>query len=141
MVRHAACTVARMTCRVLVADDDPELLELVVDSLIDAGAQVVRATTGAELLERLAEEGPFDLVITDISMPWMTGLQVVLSIREVGLEVPVMFITGSGDPSLHDRVRSLGASTLLLRKPFDSAELRAAVTQLVPGSLSPAVPT
>lgn len=130
-----------MACRVLVADDDPDLLASVVDSLIDAGADVVSATTGADLLERLAEDGPFDLVITDISMPWMTGLQVVLSAREAGLEMPVMFITGSDDRSLHRRVRSLGKRTLLLSKPFDSAQLRAAVMQLLPGSLSQAVPT
>ena len=61
--------------RVLVADDDAELLEVVADTLIRLGADVIRASTGAELIERLAEYGPFDLIITDVAMPWMTGLQ------------------------------------------------------------------
>jgi CheY-like chemotaxis protein len=59
--------------RVLVADDDPLLLATVTDALTHLGAKVTSAASGAELIEQMANEGPFDLVVTDISMPWMNG--------------------------------------------------------------------
>jgi DNA-binding response OmpR family regulator len=117
--------------RVLVADDDPDLLEVVATSLTESGAEVVRATTGADLLEHLADDGPFDLIITDVAMPWMTGFQVAHSVREAGLDVPVIIMTGRDDPSIPERVRSLGKRATLLRKPFDNEELGKAVASLL----------
>lgn len=122
-----------MIRRVLVADDDPDLLAAVVASLRSVGATVTSATTGAELLERLAEDGPFDLLVTDISMPWMTGLQVAHSAREAGLSIPLLVMTGLSDPSIDGRVRALGGHTALLRKPFDLDDLVRAMRALVGG--------
>ncbi|NUP11525.1 MAG: response regulator [Polyangiaceae bacterium] len=121
-----------MHLRVLVADDDPELLGTVASTLSESGADVVRASTGAELLEGLAERGPFDLVITDISMPWMTGLQVAHSAREAGLDVPLIVMTGLRDASIAERVGALGERVALLKKPFDYGQLTAAIAKLVP---------
>ncbi len=121
-----------MNCRVLVADDDPDLLESLAVSLVDAGAEVVRATTGADLLELVAEDAAFDLVITDISMPWITGLQVASSMREAGLDVPLIVMTGLSDESLPERVRALGERVTLLRKPFDVKQFEAAVAVTLP---------
>jgi CheY-like chemotaxis protein len=129
-----------MHCRVLVADDDPDLLQQVLASLTDAGAEAVGAASGAELLERLAEEGPFDLVITDLSMPWFTGFQVTHSVREAGLEIPVIVMTGHRGAALRDQVRSLGARVALLEKPFDAATLRAAVAHMLPDLASTGLP-
>ena len=61
-----------MRLRALVADDDPEMLDMVARALENFGADVVRASSGDELLEHIAEAGTFDVVVTDISMPWMT---------------------------------------------------------------------
>jgi len=123
-----------MSLRILVADDDADLLEVVVEALTDAGANVASAKSGAELLKRLGEDGAFDLIIADVLMPWMTGLQVASSVREAGLEVPVILMTGNRDSSLDERVDSLDR-TVLLRKPFGDRELRAAVEKLLPGSI------
>ena len=71
--------------RVLIADDDPQLLDAVSDAFAQLDAQVVRASSGADLIEQLATAGPFDLVVTDISMPWMSGLQAIRSTRAAGL--------------------------------------------------------
>jgi two-component system OmpR family response regulator len=120
-----------MQARVLVADDDPDLLDIVVTSLTESGADVVSATSGADLLEHLADDGPFDLIITDVAMPWMTGFQVAHSVREAGLDVPVIIMTGRDDPGLTERVQSLGGRAALLRKPFDSQALDAAVAALL----------
>ena len=118
--------------RVLIADDDADLLELLSASLCHSGATVVQATTGAELLEHVAEDLPFDLVITDVSMPWMTGLHVASSMRTAGLEVPLIIMTGLTDRSLADRVRLLGEHATLLRKPFGTVQLHRAIASLLP---------
>jgi two-component system OmpR family response regulator len=128
-----------MSPRVLVADDDPDMLDLVEAALTRAGADVVCVSTGADLLERLADDGPFDLVITDVAMPWMTGFQAAYSLREAGLEVPVIVMTGRDDPSIPERVRSLGEHAVLLRKPFGTRDLQRTVASMLysPGAVTP----
>jgi CheY-like chemotaxis protein len=108
--------------RVLVADDDPELLAAVADALASLGLDVVRAQSGAELIEQLAE-GPFDLVVTDVSMPWMNGLQAMHSARTAGLETAVIVMTGLLDSLIPLQVQALGRHAALLRKPFALSEL------------------
>ncbi|MBL9014369.1 MAG: response regulator, partial [Myxococcales bacterium] len=62
--------------RILVADDDAALLDDVA-SVLESVGEVTRAASGAELIEHLGEDGPYDLIVTDIAMPWMTGVQAV----------------------------------------------------------------
>jgi two-component system, sensor histidine kinase len=71
--------------RVLVADDDPQLLDTVCEVFTRLDADVVRGSSGGDLIEQVATAGSFDLVITDISMPWMSGLQAIRSTRAAGL--------------------------------------------------------
>ncbi len=120
-----------MAVRFLVADDDADLLSCIVESLAHRASEIVSATSGADLLDCLAERGPFDLVVADISMPWLNGLQVAQFVREAGLEVPWIVITGLDDPSLPSRIRKLGERTQLLRKPFGLPELESVVAFLL----------
>lgn len=113
--------------RAIVADDDTEMLSLVSKALRRFGADVVKVTTGGELLEKIANAGPFDVIVTDIAMPWMTGLQVMQSARTAGLPVPVVVMTGLRDPTLPEQVNSLGARAELLHKPFSIDDLFAAL--------------
>lgn len=124
----------RTQARILVADDDPDMLATVAEALEVRGADVVRAETGAELVLQLATQGPFDLVITDISMPWMNGLQAMRSLKYAGVTGPIIFMTGLSDEKLPDRVSALGTGALLLRKPFSLAELEEAVDALLAGT-------
>jgi len=117
--------------RILVADDDPDLLGAVAAALERLGAEVVRAQNGGELIERLAEEGPFTLVVADVSMPWMSGLQVMYSARTAGLGIPVVVMTALKDQHLAEQVQALGPNAVLLRKPFELDELESAVSSLV----------
>jgi two-component system OmpR family response regulator len=117
--------------RILVADDDPVLLETVAESLEHLGADVVRARSGAELIEQIGERGPFDLVVTDIAMPWMSGLQAMHSARTAGLGTPVIVMTALKDERVASQVSTLGRDTVLLRKPFALADLDAAAELLL----------
>jgi CheY-like chemotaxis protein len=134
--RHVAYHLLRsaampIDARVLVADDHPDLLEAVADSFVRLGADVIRASTGAELVEQLAEHGPFDLVVTDVAMPWMTGLQAVHAARMVGLSTSVIVMTGLRDPGIQARVTALGSNTALLEKPFDLEALESCALKLL----------
>ena len=117
--------------RVLIADDDPQLLDAVSDAFTQLDAQVVRASSGADLIEQLATAGPFDLVVTDISMPWMSGLQAIRSTRAAGLPTSVIVMTALADPRIPAQVKALGANAVLLRKPFELSELESAASMLL----------
>lgn len=121
-----------MRPRTIVADDDPAILDLITQDLESRGMEVLRADNGVVLIELVANEGPFDLIVTDISMPWMSGLQVALSARNAGVRTPVIVMTGLRDDALVRQVSNLGANTVLLRKPFNMDELHGAMDLLLP---------
>ena len=117
--------------RVLVADDDPELLDAISDALTRLGADVARSRNGAELIENLADKGPFDLVVTDIAMPWMTGVQAIHAARSAGLGTSVIVMTALREEGIAARVKALGKNAALLHKPFALTELESLVTRLL----------
>lgn len=117
--------------RVLVADDDPLQLRAVGDVLTHLGLDVVAASNGAELIARLAHEGPFALVITDIRMPWMDGLKAMHATRVAGLGTAVIVMTALTDTRVDAMVHALGERAVLLRKPFSVANLESAVQMLL----------
>jgi CheY-like chemotaxis protein len=121
-----------MPPRILVADDDPASLSLVGHAMEGLGLSVRCADDGDELLQALAEDGPFDLIVTDVAMPWMTGLQVAQSARTAGVTTPVIVMTASRVAA--EDVQHLGDNTVLLRKPFGLSALIGAVHQLLPSS-------
>jgi len=120
-----------LNARVLVADDDPELLDVVAEGLTHLGADVMRARPGAELIDRLAENGPCDLVVTDIAMPRMTGLRAIHAARTAGVGTPVIVMTALRDEGLSAQVEALGGNAVLLKKPFDLADLESIAARLL----------
>jgi CheY-like chemotaxis protein len=117
--------------RVLVADDDPGLLEAVAAALTRLGARVTRAEDGAALIEHLAADGPFDLVVTDLAMPWMTGVRAMHAARTTGLGTPVIVMTALDDDWVPARVAALGPNAALLPKPFNLADLESLASRLL----------
>jgi len=117
--------------RALVAEDDADLLAVVANIVDGLGIDVVCASDGGELLQRLAEDGPFDVVVTDVAMPWMTGLHVMHSARASGLACPVIVMTALRDQRTNEQIAALGDDVRLLRKPFSLAALRGALRALV----------
>lgn len=117
--------------RILVADDDPELLSALAQALRRAGAHVVCADGSEELIRRLTSEGRFALVVSDVSMPWMNGLHAMRAARNAGLAAPIIIISARTDANIAAEVRALGANVIWLRKPFDLLELEAAAEELL----------
>jgi two-component system, cell cycle response regulator CpdR len=116
--------------RVAIAEDDPDSLELMCMALRSPKTEIREASNGADLLQLLGEDGPFDLIVTDIHMPWMEGLQVLRAARSAELETPVLVVTGQSEPGLQAKVDRIG-NARLLHKPFGIPELRDAVADLM----------
>jgi CheY-like chemotaxis protein len=106
---------------VLVVDDEPDLLQIVVDRLEAAGYEVVTARDGLEALERLARDRP-GCVILDLKMPRLGGFEALPVIRRAAPAARVIVLTGSPNRPLADACRARGADDFLL-KPFDPGEL------------------
>jgi CheY-like chemotaxis protein len=117
--------------RVLIADDDPDVLAAVAESLEQLDANVVRANSGTELIDRLADSGPFDLVVTDVAMPWMTGVSAMRAARTAGLRMPTIVMTALSDKTIPAAVKRLGQDVTLLRKPFEIQELESMAEKLL----------
>lgn len=119
----------------LLAENDLEFLDLVADTLERLGAQVVRARSGGELQDEISAGGPFDLVVTDVSMPQRTGLEVMSAARAAGLTCPIVVMMASRDRTTAARAAALGDHVAVLYKPFSIAQLRAAMRACVAGPM------
>jgi DNA-binding response OmpR family regulator len=114
--------------KILVVDDDPDIVRLLKYFLEAKGRQVQTASTGAEALELFKREPP-DLVILDVILPGMDGWTVLQKIRESS-QVPVLMLTGKDAPT--DKAKGLlsGADDYIA-KPFDLAELEARIVAVM----------
>ena len=106
---------------VLVVDDEQGLLDVYEEALGGRGYRVLRASNGEEALERLREH-PVDLVLTDLKMPRMGGMELLCRIKESGMDPDVIFLTGYGNVENAVECLQLGASDYLL-KPFQFQQL------------------
>ncbi|MBM4266574.1 MAG: response regulator [Deltaproteobacteria bacterium] len=124
---------------ILIAEDDATFRTLLRATLEQAGYRVVEACSGADLLDRLADlalapadEGSLGLVITDLRMPGLSGVDALRVVRAgPWRHVPVILITAFGDVQTHAQARALGVADVF-DKPFDLAALAARVASLVP---------
>jgi EAL domain-containing protein (putative c-di-GMP-specific phosphodiesterase class I)/ActR/RegA family two-component response regulator len=106
---------------VLVADDEPQLLEIVTELLNESGYRTIGVSNGNDAIERL-REAPVDIVITDIHMPGATGVEVLRTVRESNLDTPVILLTGNPTVPTAVEALKLGALGYLL-KPVTAAQL------------------
>ena len=114
--------------KVLVVDDEPDLLELLELTLSRMGLDTSRARDRSPTRSALLDKEPFDLCLTDMRLPDGEGLRVVEHINQKGLDVPVAVITAFG--SAENAVAALKAGAFdYLAKPVALEQLRALVKQ------------
>jgi two-component system OmpR family response regulator len=115
--------------RVLVVDDEPSIVDAVATSLRYEGFEVDVAVTGRDALT-LAQEDPPDLVILDVMLPGLDGLEVTRRLRADGVDVPILFVTARD--TLHDKVAGLTiGGDDYVTKPFALAEVIARVKTIL----------
>lgn len=122
-----------MSIRIALADDQA-LVRSGLAALLAAQAGLelcVQAADGAALLDAVREQ-PVDVIVSDIRMPRMSGLELVRALREAGCVTPVLLLTTFDDPGLLQAARAAGAQGYLL-KDAAPEELRAAIDALAAG--------
>jgi DNA-binding response OmpR family regulator len=118
-------SVEKKALKVLVVDDDDMTLSVNEAMMRRMGHEVTTAEDGRQALGAFMKEG-FDLVLTDRQMPHMGGLELLVEIRKVDKDVPVIVVSGNVSSPQRDELYSLGAD-LVLQKPFGFDELKAAM--------------
>jgi DNA-binding NtrC family response regulator len=120
--------------RILLADDEPKLRDVFARYLEGLGHDVRTAADGNQVMAALAE-APADLLVTDINMPDMDGIEILAALKKNGSHMPVIAISGGGylDKNLLLSSAAMLGALLTLEKPFALEELRDAVENALSG--------
>ncbi len=122
----------RSMSRILVVDDLPEIREVLKTALEDFGYEVVLASEGGEALRQHAAS-PADVVITDLHMPGMNGLETVREFREKHAGVKIIAMTGAETFMVDRNLESsrIHGADRTFTKPFELGELLRAIAELL----------
>jgi len=102
--------------KILVVDDDPTTRKLIGLFLKAKGYQVAYAENGLDGIEKIGMENP-NLIITDLNMPYMDGIEFVKSVRAdpARAEIPILMVTTEADPEERERAMSVGVNGYLVK--------------------------
>ena len=121
-----------MMKRVLLVDDNEFMRASLIDALVVSGYEAQAAADGMEALAVLASGQEFDIIVTDIIMPKMDGIQFIMEVRDVLPNVKLVAISGGSDRLMKesglDTAKRLGADAVI-PKPFDIETLLAALEE------------
>jgi two-component system, cell cycle response regulator CpdR len=118
-----------MMGRILLAEDDEDMRRFLVKALENAGYQVISFDNGLSAYERLREE-PFNLLLTDIVMPEMDGIELARKAAELDPDLKIMFITGFAAVALNPDMQA-PKDAKILSKPFHLRDLVSEVGRLM----------
>jgi DNA-binding response OmpR family regulator len=121
--------------KILLVEDEIEILDAITEYLEREGYAVTRAVDGAEALRSVQNERP-DLVLLDVGLPGLSGLEVLRRLREDHPRVPVVMLTGLNDEAQARRTLQMGAVDYV-RKPFDLGHLSRVVLAAIGRTFDP----
>jgi DNA-binding response OmpR family regulator len=135
--RLSGYTHNRYSSRILLAEDDKEMRSLMALMLRKEGYRVAECPDGLSLLDSLSffflpgeEHENYDLIISDIRMPGVTGMEMLMGASELDNFPPIILITAFGDKETHMQAERLGAAALF-DKPFDMDEMLKKVREIL----------
>jgi len=114
--------------KALIIEDDEGMRSLLEDFFKEEGFEVDSVSNGSEAFRILVRDA-FDLIITDIRMPGLTGLDILPGIKRLHPEAPIIVITAFGSEEVHRKAMKRGA-TAYLEKPLHFSELRTMVQKI-----------
>ena len=125
---------AKLGGRVLIADDNEDIRDLVELYLTAMGLAVLIAEDGRQAVDTAMAQQP-DLVLMDMEMPEVSGLEAVIALRTQGYTRPIMMLTGHLGDAEAALAKEAGCD-MLLTKPIDRERLQAAITQMLLGPVT-----
>jgi len=126
--------------RVLIAEDDALLAETVHDFLVQEGFVAAIAADGQAALQ-IAADMPFDVLLTDLRMPVMDGVELIRRLRSERPTLPVVVMSGNAPADLNETLRHYGSGPLvILRKPMRVGQLLQALQQTLGNPPAPPTP-
>lgn len=115
--------------KILVAEDEPLMLMAIEGKLKNEGYEVIGVPDGRQALMAVEQSEP-DLIITDILMPYTSGLELISIVKSTGRKVPIIVLSGIGEEETVMEAFQLGADDFLT-KPFNPTELSVRVKRLL----------
>jgi DNA-binding response OmpR family regulator len=115
--------------KILIAEDEPIMLKTISLRLKKDGYTVIATDNGRDALEQFSKENP-DLIITDIMMPYVSGLEIISKVKEKG-KTPIIILSSMGQENTVLEAFNLGADDYIT-KPFSPGELSMRVKRLTP---------
>jgi YesN/AraC family two-component response regulator len=104
--------------RILFVEDEEDLCNIISDTLSKLQANFETAQNGQIALDKFNSDSEFDLIVTDINMPVMNGLELIKNIRDLNSDIPVIIMSAHTEPEYIKSAEELGVENYLL-KPFD----------------------
>jgi CheY-like chemotaxis protein len=123
--REARSAAVHQSATILVVDDDPDVREVAVSSLESLGYRMLAAENGPAALRLLARNGPVDLLVVDMAMPGMNGVELIRRAREQHPGLKAMLVTGYADVAAF----SPAENDLVLQKPYRLERLAETVAE------------
>ncbi len=114
--------------KILLVEDSPEVSMITVEYLLELGHQPVAVTAAESALERVAVE-PFDAVMTDVSLPGMSGIELAKALLKLHPGLPVVIASGYGSVNMDGWVGQHNPTVLALQKPYDMDSLEKTLNQ------------
>lgn len=104
--------------KLLFVEDEPDLIEIITDTLKKLNADFLTASNGKEALSIMSENSDISAIVTDINMPVMNGIDMISKLRDEGNEIPIVVMSAHTEEDYKEKARNLGVEHYLL-KPFD----------------------
>lgn len=115
--------------KVMIVDDSNTIRQQVNFTLSKDGFQVIEAVDGLDGIAKLKENPDIKVIISDVNMPNMNGLEMVEKMASDGVKIPIVMLTTEGSMEMIDRAKKAGAKGWMV-KPFQPPQLIAAVKKL-----------
>ena len=117
------------TVKILFVEDEADLVTIITDTLQKLKANFETAENGEIALQKFKDINDFDLIVTDINMPVMNGLELIKHIKEIRPEMPVIIMSAHTEPEYIKSAEELGVDNYLL-KPFDFIKFINLISQM-----------
>jgi len=117
------------TIKIMFVEDETDLITIISDTLSKLGADFVTANNGQEGLEKLKDNPDIKLIVSDINMPVMNGIEMIKNIRESGSDIPCIIMSAHTEPEYLKSADELNVTDYIL-KPFDFIKFINLVSEL-----------